>query len=345
MAGEKAYAAAGVDIDAANRTKSHIGEMVRSTFGPEVLTNIGGFGGLFAPNWKDYEDPVLVASADGVGTKLRLAFLTGIHHTVGADLVAHCANDILVQGARPLFFLDYLAMPKHEPEVAEAIVRGVANGCKNCGCALLGGEMAEMPGFYQDGEYDLAGTIVGIVDRDRILDGNAAQAGDALIGLGSSGLHTNGYSLARKLIFETAGWNVHKRVEELGGTVGEALLAPHRSYVNPVFALMEKVEIKGIAHITGGGLLDNVPRSLPEGLGARLSQGSWPENPIFALLQELGSIETSEMFQAFNMGLGLVLVVSSESANMAVEFLHEQGEQAYIVGQVVKNPQKRIEIA
>lgn len=345
MAGEKAYAAAGVDIDAANRTKSHIGKMVRSTFGPEVLTNIGGFGGLFAPNWKDYEDPVLVASADGVGTKLRLAFLTGIHHTVGADLVAHCANDILVQGARPLFFLDYLAMPKHEPEVAEAIVRGVANGCKNCGCALLGGEMAEMPGFYQDGEYDLAGTIVGIVDRDRILDGNAAQAGDALIGLGSSGLHTNGYSLARKLIFETAGWNVHKRVEELGGTVGEALLAPHRSYVNPVFALMEKVEIKGIAHITGGGLLDNVPRSLPEGLGARLSRGSWPENPIFALLQELGSIETSEMFQAFNMGLGLVLVVSSESANMAVEFLHEQGEQAYIVGQVVKNPQKRIEIA
>ncbi len=345
MAGKKAYAAAGVDIDAANRTKSHIGEMVRSTFGPEVLTNIGGFGGLFAPNWEDYEDPVLVASADGVGTKLRLAFLTGIHHTVGADLVAHCANDILVQGARPLFFLDYLAMPKHEPEVAEAIVRGVANGCKNCGCALLGGEMAEMPGFYQDGEYDLAGTIVGIVDRDRILDGNAAQAGDALIGLGSSGLHTNGYSLARKLIFETAGWNVHKRVEELGGTVGEALLAPHRSYVNPVFALMEKVEIKGIAHITGGGLLDNVPRSLPEGLGARLSRGSWPENPIFALLQELGSIETSEMFQAFNMGLGLVLVVSSESANMAVEFLHEQGEQAYIVGQVVKNPQKRIEIA
>ena len=345
MAGDKAYAAAGVDIDAANRTKSHIGEMVRSTFGPEVLTNIGGFGGLFAPNWKDYEDPVLVASADGVGTKLRLAFLTGIHHTVGADLVAHCANDILVQGARPLFFLDYLAMPKHEPEVAKAIVRGVANGCKNCGCALLGGEMAEMPGFYQDGEYDLAGTIVGIVDRDRILDGNAAQAGDALIGLGSSGLHTNGYSLARKLIFETAGWNVHKIVEELGGTVGETLLAPHRSYVNPVFALMEEFEIKGIAHITGGGLLDNVPRSLPEGLGARLSRGSWPENPIFALLQELGSIETSEMFQAFNMGLGLVLVVSSESANIAVEFLHEQGEQAYIVGQVEKNPQKRIEIA
>tara|TARA_Y100000588_G_scaffold295290_1_gene315518 strand:+ start:89 stop:1126 length:1038 start_codon:yes stop_codon:yes gene_type:complete len=345
MAGDKAYAAAGVDIDAANRTKSHIGEMVRSTFGPEVLTNIGGFGGLFAPNWKDYEDPVLVASADGVGTKLRLAFLTGIHHTVGADLVAHCANDILVQGARPLFFLDYLAMPKHEPEVAKAIVRGVANGCKNCGCALLGGEMAEMPGFYQDGEYDLAGTIVGIVDRDRILDGNAAQAGDALIGLGSSGLHTNGYSLARKLIFETAGWNVHKIVEELGGTVGEALLAPHRSYVNPVFALMEEFEIKGIAHITGGGLLDNVPRSLPEGLGARLSRGSWPENPIFALLQELGSIETSEMFQAFNMGLGLVLVVSSESANIAVEFLHKQGEQAYIVGQVEKNPQKRIEIA
>tara|TARA_B100001123_G_scaffold426307_1_gene540264 strand:+ start:3795 stop:4832 length:1038 start_codon:yes stop_codon:yes gene_type:complete len=345
MAGDKAYAAAGVDIDAANRTKSHIGEMVRSTFGPEVLTNIGGFGGLFAPNWKDYEDPVLVASADGVGTKLRLAFLTGIHHTVGADLVAHCANDILVQGARPLFFLDYLAMPKHEPEVAKAIVRGVANGCKNCGCALLGGEMAEMPGFYQDGEYDLAGTIVGIVDRDRILDGNAAQAGDALIGLGSSGLHTNGYSLARKLIFETAGWNVHKIVEELGGTVGEALLAPHRSYVNPVFALMEEFEIKGIAHITGGGLLDNVPRSLPEGLGARLSRGSWPENPIFALLQELGSIETSEMFQAFNMGLGLVLVVSSESANIAVEFLHEQGEQAYIVGQVEKNPQKRVEIA
>jgi phosphoribosylformylglycinamidine cyclo-ligase len=343
MAGQKAYAAAGVDIDGANRTKSHIAEMARSTFGPEVLANMGGFGGLFAPNWKNYQDPVLVASTDGVGTKLRLAFLTGIHHTVGADLVAHCANDILVQGARPLFFLDYLAMPKHESEVAEAIVRGVANGCKNCGCALLGGEMAEMPGFYTDGEYDLAGTIVGIVDREKILDGNSAEAGDTLIGLGSSGLHTNGYSLARKLIFDTAGWNVHKHVEELGGTIGEALLAPHRSYVNPVFSLMEQVQVKGIAHITGGGLVDNVPRTLPEGLGARISRGTWPENPIFALLQKLGSIETSEMFQAFNMGLGLVLVVPSESADQAVEFLHDQGEQAYIVGQVVSDPQKKVE--
>jgi phosphoribosylformylglycinamidine cyclo-ligase len=200
-----------------------------------------------------------------------------------------------------------------------------------------------MPGFYTDGEYDLAGTIVGIVDRGKILDGNSAEAGDTLIGLGSSGLHTNGYSLARKLIFETAGWNVHKLVEELGGTIGEALLAPHRSYVNPVFSLMEQIQVKGIAHITGGGLVDNVPRTLPEGLGARISRGTWPENPIFALLQKLGSIETLEMFQAFNMGLGLVLVVSSESADQAVEFLHDQGEQAYIVGQVVSDPQKKVE--
>jgi len=345
MSDLKAYAAAGIDIDGANRTKSRITGMVRSTFGPEVVTDIGGFGGLFAPNWKDYDDPVLVASADGVGTKLKLAFLTGIHHTVGADLVAHCANDILVQGARPLFFLDYLAMPTHEAEVAEAIVRGVANGCKNCGCALLGGEMAEMPGFYKEKEYDLAGTIVGMVDRSKILDGTSARSGDTLIGLASSGLHTNGYSLARKLVFETAGWDVNKRVEELDGTIGEALLAPHRAYVKPVFALMEQVHVKGIAHITGGGLVDNLPRSLPEGLGARISRGTWPENPIFTLLQKLGSIETSEMFQAFNMGLGMVLVVSSDEAELATGILQGLGERAYTVGKVVDDPNHRVEIS
>lgn len=338
MSRQKAYAQAGVDIDTADRTKKRIKNLVRSTFGPEVLTDIGGFGGLFAPAWKDCADPVLVASADGVGTKLKIAFLTGIHNTVGADLVAHCANDILVQGARPLFFLDYLAMGRHDTDVATAVVEGVANGCKACGCALLGGEMAEMPDFYAEGEYDLAGTIVGMVDRNRILVGAGICPGDALIGLASDGLHTNGYSLARKLCFETAGWTVDTHIDDLGMTIGEALLAPHRNYALPVLDLLKSTPVRGMAHITGGGLLDNLPRTLPAGTGARIQRNTWPALPIFGVLQRIGDgIAGTEWFQVFNMGIGLVLIVPGEDANAAREKLEQSGEKAYIIGEVVKD--------
>ena len=346
MAGKSdAYAAAGVNIESAGRTKKGIAAKVRSTFGPEVLGDVGGFGGLFAPRWDAYRDPVLVAGADGVGTKLKIAFLTGIHNTVGADLVAHCANDILVQGARPLFFLDYLAMGRHDSDVAEAVIEGVANGCRACGCALLGGEMAEMPGFYADGEYDLAGTIVGIVNREDILDGSRAQPGDKLIGLPSCGLHTNGYSLARRLLFETAGWTVDTRLDELGGTIGQTLLAPHRSYVSSAFDLMEAVSVRGMAHVTGGGIVDNLPRALPDGLGARIIRGTWPEPPVFGLMQRLGDdISADEMFRVFNMGLGLVFVVPSVQAEQAVEQLRRSGEDGYVVGEVVADPASGVQI-
>ena len=340
-----AYAAAGVNIEGAGRTKRSIAALVRSTFGPEVLADIGGFGGLFAPRWDSCRDPVLVAGTDGVGTKLKIAFLTGIHNTIGADLVAHCANDILVQGARPLFFLDYLAMGKHDSFVAEAVIEGIATGCKACGCALLGGEMAEMPDFYAEGEYDLAGTIVGIVSREDILDGSQVQPGDKLLGLPSSGLHTNGYSLARRLLFETAGWDVDTQLDELGGTVGETLLAPHRSYVSSVFGLMEAVTLRGMAHITGGGIVDNLPRTLPDGFGARIFRGTWPEPPVFNLLQRVGDdIHVDEMFRVFNMGVGMVLVVPSSQAEQAVENLNRNGEEGYIIGEVVTDTASGVQI-
>lgn len=340
-----AYAASGVNIESAGRTKKGIAALVRSTFGPEVLADVGGFGGLFAPRWESYRDPVLVAGTDGVGTKLKIAFLTGIHNTVGADLVAHCANDILVQGARPLFFLDYLAMGKHDSAVAEAVIEGIANGCKACGCALLGGEMAEMPDFYAEGEYDLAGTIVGIVNREDILDGSRVQPGDKLIALPSSGLHTNGYSLARRLLFETAGWDVATQLDELGGTIGETLLAPHRSYVSSVFDLIEAVSIRGMAHITGGGIVDNLPRTLPDGLGARILRGTWPEPPVFNLLQRVGDdVHFDEMFRVFNMGIGMVLVVPSSQAEQAVEQLNRNGDEGYIIGEVVTDTASGVQI-
>jgi phosphoribosylformylglycinamidine cyclo-ligase len=344
MEKQKAYAAAGVDIDAAGRTKKRIADYVRSTFGPEVLCDIGQFGGLYAPPWQAYDNPVLVASTDSVGTKVKVASLAGVHHTVGADIVAHCADDILVQGARPLFFLDYLGIGRHDPEIVEDVVKGVAEGCRASGCALLGGEMAELPGFYAEGEYDLVGTIVGMVDRGAILDGSRVRAADVLVGLGSDGLHTNGYSLARKLLFETAGWDVDTRVDELDATVGEALLAPHRSYVSPVLSLMEDVPVRAMAHITGGGLLDNVPRSLPSGLGARVRSGSWPVLPIFTLLQRLGQVDGEEMFQVFNMGLGMVLVVPPDRADEAVRKLVGDGEAAYVVGEVVEDPDQEVRI-
>lgn len=345
MSKQKAYAWAGVDIDGANRTKDRIKRIVKSTFGPEVLTDIGGFGGLFQPPLGDYTEPVLVASTDGVGTKLKIAFMTGVHDTVGADLVSHCANDILVQGARPLFFLDYLAMGRHDGDVVEAVVRGVADGCKASGCALLGGEMAEMPDFYAPGEYDLAGTIVGMVDKARIVNGERVAAGDVLIGLPAAGLHTNGYSLARKLLFETAGYDVDTYVDDLGETVGKALLAPHPSYVPAVRALDGVADIRGMAHITGGGLIDNVPRSLPDNLGCVVRRGTWPELPIFDLLAAIGDdIDTRELFQDFNMGVGYVLIVPESDADAAVRALEAAGQPAYLIGETVVEPDVRVEI-
>ncbi len=345
MSKQKAYAWAGVDIDGANKTKDRLKQIVRTTFGPEVLTEIGGFGGLFQPAWRDHEDPVLVASTDGVGTKLKIAFMTGVHNTVGADLVSHCANDILVQGARPLFFLDYLAMGKHDGDVVEAVIQGVADGCRASDCALLGGEMAEMPDFYDAGEYDLAGTIVGMVDKPRIVDGSRAQPGDVIIGLPAAGLHTNGYSLARKLLFETAGYKVDTHVEALGETVGEALLAPHRSYVNAVSAVDAVADIRGMAHITGGGMIDNIPRSLPDAQGAVVRRGSWPELPIFDVLSSIGEdIETAELFQDFNMGIGYVLIVPEEEADAALAALSESGESAYAIGETVIETDVRVAI-
>ncbi len=341
---QKAYAAAGVDIDAATETKGRIKEIVRSTFGPEVLTDIGGFGGLFAPNLNGCSEPVLVASTDSVGTKLKLAFLTGIHNTVGADIVAHCANDVLVQGARPLFFLDYLGMGSHDTEVVAEIVSGVADACKACGCALLGGEMAELPGIYTSGEYDLVGTIVGLVDRARLLDERRVTVGDVLVALPSSGLHTNGYSLARKLLFQDAGWDVDTELPELGTTVGHALLEPHICYVNPILALLDAVPVHAMAHITGGGLRDNLPRSLPEGTGAALNRGTWAVPPIFDILKGLGDVPEEEMYQVFNMGVGMVLVVPADEADAAASCLRANGQDAVIFGEVVADPKHAVRL-
>ncbi len=346
MAEQSAYAWAGVDIQGANRTKRRIGDLVKETFGSEVLTDIGGFGGLFAAPWRDYDDPILVASTDGVGTKLKIAFLTGVHDTVGADLVCHCANDILVQGARPLFFMDYLAMSKHEGDVAEAVIGGVASGCKTCGCALLGGEMAEMPDFYAPGEYDLAGTIVGIVDRDRIVTGERVRPGHVLVALGADGLHTNGYALARKLLFETAGYTIDSHIDDIGDTVGNALLLPHRPYVKPILDLLPSIEVSGMAHITGGGLIDNIPRSLPDDVAVNVRRGSWNVPPLFHLLQRIGEIREAEMFHDFNMGIGFVLIVPQTDVDAAVRSLTQAGERAFILGEAVSrsdDPQVRIE--
>ena len=341
---QKAYAAAGVDIDAANRTKKRIGEAVRSTLDSAVLSDIGGFGGIYLPPWQDYTDPALVASTDSVGTKLKIAFVTGAHRIVGADIVAHCANDILAQGARPLFFLDYLGMGSHDPETAEEIIAGLIEGCKTCECALLGGEMAELPGLYAPGEYDLAGTIVGIAEKAKLINGSDVRPGDALVGLGSTGLHTNGYSLARKLLFETAGYEVNTYVERLGTTVAQALMAPHRCYTPSILPLLESLCIRGIAHITGGGLIDNLPRVLPEGLGARIFRRSWEQPSVFSLLQEIGQIEDLEMFQTFNMGVGLVLVVPPDQAEKTLEDLAKTEASSFHLGEVVKDPNHAVQI-
>ncbi len=330
------YSDAGVDIDAATRATDRIKELARTTFNQRTLSEIGSFGGMFDGAFPKMAQPVLVASADGVGTKLKVAFATDVHNTVGRDLVNHCVNDILVQGARPLFFLDYIATGKLSPDVVASIIEGVTNGCRENGCVLLGGETAEMPGFYQEGEYDIAGFIVGVVDRKKIIDGKTIVPGDVLLALPSVGLHTNGYSLARKLFFDVAGYEPHTELPELGTTAGAALLQPHLSYLRPLDGLLDKGLIKGLAHITGGGLTDNVPRILPEGTAVRISKGSWPVLPLFELLRALGNVAESEMYRTFNMGVGMVIVCSSNDAETVAAHLRDRGEKCYEIGRVVE---------
>jgi phosphoribosylformylglycinamidine cyclo-ligase len=320
------YKQAGVDIDAGNDVVRRIRSLARGTFTPGVLSEIGSFGGLFRLNAAGISDPVLVASADGVGTKLRLAFLTGVHRTIGIDLVNHCVNDILVQGAQPLFFLDYLATGRLDPDVAVQVVEGLSAGCRANGCALLGGETAEMPGFYADGEYDVAGFIVGAVARDRLIDGSAITPGDALIGVPSSGLHTNGYSLARRIVFDLAGLRVDSHVAELGTTIGAALLQPHRSYLPLIRPILPSGLIKGMAHITGGGITDNLPRILPRGAAARIDRSAWQVPPLFQWLQRTGQVPDDDMYRTFNMGIGLIIACADVAADQVLADLAAAGE-------------------
>jgi phosphoribosylformylglycinamidine cyclo-ligase len=330
------YKAAGVDIDAGNETVRRIRSLARSTFTSGVLSDIGSFGGLFQLETRRLREPVLVASADGVGTKLKIAFMTGQHGTIGTDLVNHCVNDILVQGAEPLFFLDYLATGRLSPVVAEHIVGGIAAACRDNNCALLGGETAEMPGFYGDGEYDLAGFIVGVVDRERLVNGRQILVGDVLVGVPSSGLHTNGFSLARRIVFDRLGLTVDTRVPELGRTIGEALLEPHRSYLRCVRPLFDGGRIKGMAHITGGGITDNLPRVLPHGTAAVIDAAAWEIPPIFKWLQQNGQVPINDMMRTFNMGMGLIIVTAREKAEPLLEELAARGgRDARVIGEIV----------
>ena len=334
------YADAGVNIDQGNRAKQRIKYLAHRTFNKSVLSEIGGFGGLFQVDKKKFKDPVLVSSVDGVGTKLKVAFEMGVHHTIGGDLVNHCVNDIAVQGATPLFFMDYLAVGKLEPEVAEKIVSGVADACKHNGCALIGGETAEMPGFYPVGEYDLAGFIVGAVDREQIITGKNVQVGDVLIGLPSTGLHTNGYSLARKLLFTTASYTPETYVNELKGKVGSELMKQHKSYWPIVRRVVEAEAVSAMAHITGGGITENLPRVLPKGVGAVVELGTWPVLPLFEHLQKLGNIEQAEMMRTFNMGIGMILVVPAKKFKRVQGILDRAGEKGYVIGRIVKGDRK-----
>jgi len=333
------YADAGVDIDRANRTKQLIKYLAHKTFSRSVLSEIGSFGGLFAINPK-YHEPVLVSSVDGVGTKLKVAFEMNLHHTVGGDLVNHCVNDIAVQGATPLFFMDYLATGRLQPEIAEKVVTGIAEACKANGCALIGGETAEMPGFYPEGEYDLAGFIVGIADRERILTGKNVLPGDVLIGLPSNGLHTNGYSLARKLLFEVARYTPETFVSEIKNKVGNELMRTHKSYWPVVKKLLDGGLLSAMAHITGGGITENLPRVLPRGMAAVVEVNSWPVPPVFEHLQRLGNIPQTEMYRTFNMGVGMVLVLPANNFKKVQTVLERVGEKGYTIGRIVKGDRK-----
>jgi phosphoribosylformylglycinamidine cyclo-ligase len=329
------YRQSGVDIESGDAAVERIKNIARTTFTPGVLSEIGAFGGMFRFPATKYADAVLVSSADGVGTKLKIAFMSGIHGTVGADLVNHCVNDILVHGAEPLFFLDYLATGRLEPDVAEQVVGGMARACVENGCALIGGETAEMPGFYNAGEYDLAGFIVGVAERKRLVDGRAIKVGDRLVGLPSTGLHTNGYSLARQIVFETLGLKLDSLLPEVGDTVAGALLRTHRSYLKCVRPLVERRLVKGMAHITGGGIPGNLSRILPPGTSARIDPDSWAVPPLFTFLQTAGDVPRDEMFRAFNMGIGLMLACAPADADLAAGILKDQGESPIALGEIV----------
>jgi phosphoribosylformylglycinamidine cyclo-ligase len=335
------YRAAGVDIDAAAEAMKGVAALVRSTATPDTLSELGSFGGLYRVP-RDARQPVLVASTDGVGTKLKVAILAGRHGTVGEDLVNHCVNDILVQGARPLFFLDYVGVGRLEPGVVETLVSGIARGCRANGCALLGGETAEMPDFYAAGEYDLAGTIVGLVEEDRVIDGSGIRAGDAIVALASSGLHTNGYSLARKIVFDRLGLGVDDAFPEGEGSVADVLLRVHKSYLRALTPAIERGGVRGLAHITGGGLTDNVPRVLPKEVDARFDLSSWEVPAVFRVLQREGGVEPMEMFRAFNMGIGMVAVVPAADADSVVAELGGAGETAWIAGEIVPGEGKTV---
>ncbi|MFW5986312.1 MAG: phosphoribosylformylglycinamidine cyclo-ligase [Halanaerobiales bacterium] len=330
------YKDAGVDIEAGNEAVTRIKKSVESTFGAGVITGLGGFGGAFAPDLTEYGKPVLISGTDGVGTKLKLAFMMDRHDTIGIDLVAMCVNDILAQGAKPLFFLDYLAIGKLKPEKVEEIVRGIVTGCKRAECSLIGGETAELPDFYNKGEYDLAGFTVGIVDESEIITGEDITPGDKVIGLASNGVHSNGYSLVRKIFFEMAGAGPDKYYKELQCSLGEELLKPTRIYVKTVLKLLKKYKIKGIAHITGGGIMENVPRILPDNTIARIKKTCWELPEIFKLIQNLGSVDTAEMYRTFNMGIGMVIVVPEKKSEEILNYIRGGGEKAYIIGNIIE---------
>jgi phosphoribosylformylglycinamidine cyclo-ligase len=343
----KAYARAGVDIDLGNTVKATLPELLARTHRPEVLGKVGGFGGLFALDTRKYRQPVLVSSVDGVGTKLKLAFALDRHDTIGQDLVNHCVNDITVLGAEPLFFLDYLGTGKLEPRVFTEIIRGFAKACAENRCALIGGETAQMPGFYQAGEYDVSGTIVGVVEKARMLDGRAIRPGDSVLGLASSGLHTNGYSLARKIFFEQLKLKPSSRVPELGNSLGDELLKVHVSYGPLVQKLLKRFNhgankrsasgiVKGLAHITGGGFVDNIPRVLPKNCDVLIRKGSWEMLPIFQLIQARGGVPEAELYQVFNMGIGMTLIAARQKADAVLRFIRAQGQKAWRIGEVVK---------
>jgi len=334
MSGSLDYRQAGVDIDEAERAVDLISSLVKSTRRPGVLSDIGGFAGFFRLDTERYPRPVLISGTDGVGTKLKVAQMTGVHDTVGIDLVAMCVNDILVSGAEPLFFLDYLAVGKLVPERVQEIVKGVAEGCRQANCALIGGETAEMPGFYQEDEYDMAGFAVGVANEDRIITGAGTAEGDVIIGLKSSGLHSNGFSLARKILFDRAGFEPDRYLDELGKTVGEELLTPTRIYVRSILEVLKVVDVKAIAHITGGGIPGNLKRVLPQGLEAHIARSAWTPPPIFKLLAELGQVEPEEMFRTFNMGMGFIIVVKPEEAETALSILGKMGESPVVLGEV-----------
>ena len=329
------YKDAGVDVEAGYEAVRLMKKDVGRTFRPEVMTDIGGFGGLFALDKSKYEEPVLVSGTDGVGTKLKIAFLMDKHDTVGVDCVAMCVNDIICGGAEPLFFLDYIALGKNRPEKVAEIVKGVAEGCVMSGCALIGGETAEMPGFYSENEYDIAGFAVGIVDKKKIIDGKRIKEGDTLIGLASSGLHSNGFSLVRKLL-NPSETRLKEKVEAFDKTLGEELLTPTRLYVKTILDLKEKFELKGISHITGGGFIENIPRMIPEGLRVKINKGSWPVLPIFNLLQQIGDIREQDIYNTFNMGIGMVLAVDAEISCAVIDYLNSKSEKAYIIGEVIR---------